>query len=371
MTNTQTLVLNGKVTAVSPLAVGRPKDDFGEKLEPTRLPRAGAKAEKTPVYFPGSTLSGTLRRACRDLVREATVLATGDEKPFSIDVHYMLTQGVDTSSNGGTNQNPSLGFIFSERDLRSVNPMLSLFGRWKMPGHLSISDMTPNEPNEKCVFIHGQGVRTEDFSRDPSQTAFIKPDEMERLKKILVDDHAKQGEIREEKAKQQALRRQLRDAAGDGEKASIKKQLNKIEESIARLENDKEGSKTSIQHLMRGYEAIIPGTEMDHKFVLSNATDIEIGLFIDTLLRFSEKPFLGAHFRNGCGEVRAEWDVMTRTPGALRSETIGRVALSFGEFELEDYTDDKVLEKSFEVWQNAKQDIKAAGLDFTKFLYSD
>lgn len=362
--NTITLVFEGIVTAEAPLTVNRPndkfhKDDFG------RLPRAGVKAPGTQAYFPGSNLNGALRRKCRDIVREATI---SSGKPFTIDEHYILTQGVDTT-NRVKNERAD-GVIDFEKAVRNANPLLSLFGRWKLPGHLAIYDLCPVSGNDECVFMHGEGARIDDFDRSPGEASFLSAEDTIKLKKILHQDKDIQKQINEMVDSQKSLTSQQRKAKGE-EKESLQAEISKLEENVKQLKNEKSGSEESIQMPLPGYEAFVPGTQFKHKMVLSNVNEIEIGLVFDTLLRFSEKPYLGGHFKNGCGEVSAEWDIKYRKPGTFKPEVLGRVKVSYAEFELADFTETKDLEVIFTKWLEAKKDISAAGLDFTKYLRSE
>lgn len=365
---TQTLVFKGVVTAVSPLTVTRPDDSFYRGDTVTRLPRAGAKRHETPIYFPASTLSGTLRRASRDLVREAVIGNTGNEKPFSLDTHYMLTQGVDTT-NLIKNEKTS-GYIHKEKGLREANPLLSLYGRWKLAGHLSLGDLIPLKNNDETLFIHGAGARTDDFSTDSAQAQFLSPEDLVRLDKILNDDLASQKDVAGLKDQVKELNKSMKGLTAEKRK-NINETINAINLEIDEVKATKSGSEESIQRPLDGYEAIVPGTEMSHKMVIGNGSELEIGLFLETLQRFSENPYLGAKFRNGCGEVKAEWDVLMRPKGSFKAETIGRVSVSFSDFLIEDYTDDKVLERSFNAWQAAKHSMSKSGLDFTQFLMTE
>src|SRR5690554_1583408 len=129
--------LSGVITAEAPIAV----DYFGMEQ---RLPR-------TPhgqVFLNGGTLRGPLRKAgLRMLIRE---LAKAHDKPldgiFKRAEMYMLGEGVDITRqvNGestGTSHDPR-----AEAYLRSANPFLSLFGRWKLAGYLEVGALlTPRE----------------------------------------------------------------------------------------------------------------------------------------------------------------------------------------------------------------------------------
>lgn len=368
MTETQTLVFEGRVTAVSPLAVTRPDDALHMNDKVGRLPRAGAKKLNTPVYFPGSSLSGKLRRACRDIAREATISATDNDKPFSLDVHYMLTQGVDTTNS--VKNEKSDGVITRERGLRETNPLLSLFGRWKLPGHLSIGDLIPEGGNDTVLFTHGAGVRTDDFARDPGQASFLNPDDTARLKKILVDDLLSQKDVAELNEEKKNLTKLIR-TAGPEDKAEYSERVAELDSEMKAIKSAKAGSEESIQRPLDGYEAIVPGTQLKHKMILANANALEIGLFLDTLLRFSEMPFVGSHFRNGCGEISATWDVKMRRPGTMSAEVVGTIALSHNEFEVVDHSPEKLIESAFEAWTKAKADLEGAQIDFTRFLMLD
>lgn len=115
--------LNGTITAVGPLAVSYVDMD-------TNLPR-------TPhgeVMLYGGTFRGPLRKAAYKAVRQniARHKDTDEREVFTIDQAYMLGEGVDTTRAIENESRASMDPL-AEAELRSLNPLLSLFGRWRLP----------------------------------------------------------------------------------------------------------------------------------------------------------------------------------------------------------------------------------------------
>mgnify|MGYP001245377073 CR=1 FL=1 len=364
----QTLSFVGTITAVTPLAVSRPNDNFpggGHSDKMQRLPRAGAKHQDTPVFFPGSTLNGAIRRAATRVVRRALTKTNGDENPFSMDDFYMLVQGVDTADIASTEGNTS-GLVAEEGELREANPFISLFGRWGLPGHLGVSDAMPEGLDNAVMYVTGNGARVNEWTRHPEAINFIRPEDRDRIKKVLVEDSLAQKDIAEMKDQVKGLKKELRGSDED-EKAGINKTITNIESEIDAIKKSKAGAKESIQRPLDGYECIAPGTDMTHKMMLTNASQIELGLLIHTLAEFSRDPRLGAHRRHGAGEVKAFWDVKVRPEGSWKPVTLGRVTLSWDGFEIEDLTEDKVLTTAAEEFERAIANLEENGINFLRF----
>ncbi|KXS55435.1 MAG: CRISPR type aferr-associated protein csf2 [Marinobacter sp. T13-3] len=368
----QTYRFSGAITAVTGLTVTRPDDTFASppnspfrlSRKAGRLPRMGALREDSPVYFPATSLRGAIRRAGRNLVRRAVIQATGEETPWSVDTHYMLTQGVDTTNQ--TLNEKVAGAIGVENDLRDENPFLSLFGRWKLPGHLGIDNALPRHQN--CVYVEGKGARSNDFNRDPDQVKFLSVEEAKRLKDVLEQDALAAEEAGDIDGQIRQLKKDISALTDKDEKAEVNEQIKALEAKKKAVKSAKAGSQESIQRPIEGFEAIQPGTTMDHRMLVQNATDLELGLFLACLRELARNPVVGGHRSLNCGEIRGEWTVRYWPETETQPIVAGTVSLSSEGFEVQDNTDDAVLTGALNAWDAAAKDPAGHKLNFERFL---
>ena len=361
-----TYKLTGSITAQSHLAVTRPNDAFvsenGNKTT-QRLPRMGAKNEKSSVYFPAASLRGAIRRATYHVVRRAESLRTGQEKPFSLETHYMLTQGVDVTNK--TVDEKIAGLVSNEGELRAANPFLSLFGRWRLPAHVGIGNGIPSEKD--VVFMEGKGARCNDFLRSPEEICTLNEKDIKRLNKMLLEDGIVSGATKEIDNEIRQLKKQRRESNDEAEITQLNAALKEREKTRKETKAAKSGSRESIQRPLDGYEAIIPGTVLDHKMILQNVDETELGLYLAGLREFARKPYVGGHHAHGAGEISGTWTVTTWPYDTDEPITIGKVILSSAGFNIVDAKDTAILSQALIHWQKVSQDSKSP-FDFTRYL---
>lgn len=370
--NRETYRFDGAITAVTGLTVTQPDTGFASKdnsqlklsRKASRLPRLGPLREETPAYFPATSLRGAIRRAGRNVLRRAVVKETGNETPWSVDTHYMLTQGVDTTNK--TIKEKTSGAIGAESELRSANPFLSLFGRWKLPGHFCIDNAIPED--QDCIYVEGRGARSNDFVRSPEQAIFLDAAEVKRLKEMLEQDSLVAAESGDIDKDIRDLKADLRKAEDPDERNEINEQVKALEVQKKAIKTAKKGSKESIQRPLEGFEAIKPGTQMTHRMILQNSDAVELGLALASLREFARSPYVGGHRALHCGEVSAVWNVSCWPEDADKPLAVGTVKLSSGGFEIEDAPGQNVLSEALSVWEKKAEAPKAKGLDFERFL---
>ena len=368
----QTFRFKGTITSVTGLTVTRPDDTFASPTgspirlsrKAGRLPRMGPMIEQSPCYFPATSLRGAIRRAGRNLVRRAVIQNTGEQTPWSVDTHYMLTQGVDTTNK--TLAEKTSGAIGVEKPLREENPLLSLFGRWKLPGHLGIDNAIPE--NTDCLYVEGRGARSNDFNRDPDQIQFLDADEATRLKRMLEQDALAAEETGDLDDQIKVLKKDVRGLDDDDEKKEIQEQIKALEALKKAVKLAKDGSQESIQRPIEGFEAIQPGTRMQHRMLLQNATDLELGLFLACLREFSRNPYVGGHRALNCGEIQGHWSVQCWPEDSEEPQTLGTVTVSADGFQITDEDGHTTLSGTLNTWKAASQNLAAAKLNFERFL---
>lgn len=371
----------GTLTAVSPLAVTRPDEKFPSPASSPfqlsskagRLPRLGAMRETSEPYFPAGSLRGAIRRAGRNLIRRAVVRETGNKTPWGVDTHYMLTQGVDVT-NKTLNEKVS-GVIGVENELREQNPFLSLFGRWRLPGHLGIDNAIPvnDGTGQGCLFVHGRGARSNDFVRSPDQVAFLSVEEAKRLKSMVEQDSLaaeETGDI-DDQIKNLKKDRRLLENEDQDERQEINDQIQALESRKVDVKKAKAGSQESIQRPLEGFEAIKPNTLMDHRMLVQNADEIELGLFLASLREFARTPYVGGHRSLGCGEISGQWTVSYWPEDADSPIKAGEVRLSADGFDIINEGDSTVLTDALNRWTEVAGALAEQGVDFERFLLVD
>lgn len=299
----------GTLTAEGPLTVSRPN---GIKGRMPRLPNG-------LPYFPSSSLNGLFRHAAH-----AGIVHWRRNKgltPLSLDTHYMLAAGVDT----GRQVSDLEGKPGAELPIREANPLISLFGRWKLAGRLSMGDAMAGQPD--CITDLGDGVRTHPFRRKPELVEFIDPAEMERLEAILSADADSSEQVGPLKQKIKELTRQMKTADADSRKA-LNNEVVELEDQIRAIKSEREGSVEAVQRPLDTYEGLAQGTVLEHEMRIQGGSERELGALLWTLLFVASEPYAGGHRRSGCGRISAIWDVSRYDFGARAPVSIGSVGFT-------------------------------------------
>ncbi len=86
-------------------------------------------------------------------------------------------------------------------ELRSKNPLISLFGRWGLSGKVGIGNAIPDGDNQWGMF--GGGARSIMFQRDESLMEFLETDQLivlnacsrNRLRQVWISLRSKQSRM--------------------------------------------------------------------------------------------------------------------------------------------------------------------------------
>jgi hypothetical protein len=351
------LTLHGVVKAITPISVSRPDDNFksitADDKKP-RLPRMGAKREDVSPFIPGSSFRGAIRRCGRD------VIARHLDRKFTVDELYMLTGGVDTTKL--TSSEVVAGEIDKESELREANPMLSLYGRWGLPSHIGVGDLIPQNAN--CIFTAGAGVRTNEFIRNPAATQLISRDEHDYLKSILASDTESSSEIRGINTAIKSLLKDLRNAESAEAKIQINEEIKQYESKIKGIKDNKVGAENTIQRPLSGFEAIIPGTELNQRLSLMLVSQDELGLFLESFAAFARKPIIGGHANYACGAVSATYDVKFWDENDDKPTTVATISFDEDGFDITG----PCAEELYAVRKQFLSRLKDNAFDFSQYL---
>ena len=310
-----TYLFTGTLITHEPLAYSPPGHRGPDKR--SLLPRMTVPSAAGPmdtVYLSGANIRGAYRHACADvwLEREDTVA---------------LQRFLEVKVGGvkGSAEEPRVGLSERAAYLES-DPFLSLFGAGSSPigwihGRLDVGGALPDEPTQPIVINGARG----DATTDPMLLEVLDADGRAAVLEGLAANRRRSqaaAEIRElthrirqgKKAKQDttALEGAL-DAAREAE------------HDAAEVQSERLGSDVSLLMPLPGYEAIPPGTVLNHRMFFKHVSQAQMALLMGGLERFAEDPRFGAHRAHGCGRVSVAYEVK-RLDGA-RAHPIGTVSI--------------------------------------------
>lgn len=309
-----TFIIRGTIEAQSPLATANKElIDQGKKLygaySPIPVPSFDSAKGKS-LYFPATGLRGTLRRALRDIMRD-NLIKRGSEG-LLLDEHYFLTLG---GIKGSGPENRST--VAQEEHWRIRNVLLSLFGAGDagalnfVTGKLAI-DNAICEPNLSPMTI--AGTRTDDLYRDRTGLNFLVSSELKELVTRAEGNTAASAIRKQINSAEIKLRTAKRN---DTETQPIQDELNELNEKLEKTLKASNASSVSVGMPLAGFQAIPPFSVMDHKIKLFNATAVELGGMLAALGKLSLNPTVGGHIALGCGEIKANYDVLKVTADGL------------------------------------------------------
>jgi CRISPR/Cas system CSM-associated protein Csm3 (group 7 of RAMP superfamily) len=324
-----TYVFEGTITAEQPLATcsaalkEAEKARRGDKFGPTPVPYIQTELGRR-LMFPATGIRGKMRRTLRDVLRDALIKRTGEEKPLTLRQHYMLTLGGVKGS-----EEVDRASVAHQALWRDKNPLLSLFGAGDagdlgfMTGRLSVGNAICVDACDPSVF---SGARADDLYRDRQQLEFLGDGEIAALiamSKGNRDRSITQAKLKKAEAALKKLAKSGTDLSGveklQAEVAELKAELDQIKEA------SDEDISVSAGMPLAGYEAIPVGSKLNHRMILSNANLVELGALLASIEQMSLSPLLGGHIAAGCGLVSMSWEVFSVRAGEGK-RSIGSVS---------------------------------------------
>lgn len=305
-------VLEGEIKAEQPLATcsAALKEAEGGKGKPIPVPHMQTPEGKR-LYFPATGIRGKLRRSLRDILRANEIQRTGNAKPLSLDQHYLLTLG-GIKGSGETDK----ASVDQEALWRERNVLLSLFGAGDagymgmVHGRLAVGNAICETVSQPHIF---SGVRSDDLYRDRSQIEFLSPADISALV-AQSQGNRDASAIKREIAALDKARKAARTAKETDRVDALSAQIEQLETDMQNVKTET-GAKMSVGMPLDGWQAIPVGAVMRHRFMLNNATAVELGALLAALDHFSAMPVIGAHFAAGCGLVSARWELFKAVPG--------------------------------------------------------
>ncbi|WP_257266304.1 hypothetical protein [Endozoicomonas sp. ONNA2] len=359
----RSIYFRGYTTAISGLAVNRPDDNFASPTgtkDLQRLPRLGAKLDRSPVFFPGTQL----RHRIREALLKGACKAAGGQLPLQD--HFMLIQGVAIGEMAKDLSSVSMaGIVEREGGLRSVNPLISLGGFWKHAGSLGVNDWIPVDSDQQVYYLHSK-MRAMPHKRNEELVDLLSDDDVDKLKRIINEDGEIARKVREIEEEIKQVKKRYA-TASSAEKKKLGDQLNRLEEIKSGIKSEKEGPTETLVRPVEGYEAICPGTVMKSGIDITRANDLDLGFVLYALKQISKRPYVGAHAADGKGEFALDWEVKTWSDDLEDPITLGRVKVGLLDFEIIPENGLSTLQDALEKAQEAFVDPGKYGLDFGAF----
>lgn len=310
-----TLLLDGTLTAVTPIAIILPGSEDGRTpagAPRKRMLRDGIMVDT--VYVPPSSLRGRLRHlVTQELMR---LQNEADGRVFTPEAYI-------TTALGGVKDRKAEGDDERQVDLRRIgevrqkNPIVSLFGSMvsRVSSRLMVGDMTPLEP----VAPQGTGrsVRANPFVRNPAVIGLLDPakfGEFTSLNTARVEANKAEDQAERKKREAQAKKR----AGAPAEEVEALQAEVAALTAAAKAGFEKAGGAVSIQQLLDGYDVIPEGTPMANRIRLIEGTEMEAALLLLALDLLARRPLIGGHTAHGCGEISGAWRVRVRDGAVLR-----------------------------------------------------
>jgi len=304
----QTLLLDGRLTAVSPIAIILPGSE--DNRVPAGAPRKrmlrdGVVTET--IYVPPSSLRGRLRHL---LTTEVMRLQHAhDGRVFTPEDYIDVALGGVKDRKSGNDDDRRID-LKAIRALRKANPIVSLFGSMvsQVSGRLMVGDLTPVEPIAPTNT--GRSVRANPFVRNPAILELLDPQRF--------DEFTQRNAMRiEAKQAEGAAKRLKRDVARMKHEGVTQAEVEGKEAELKALTDKAKDAGVNIQQPLDGYDVIPEGTEMSNRIRLIDGTDAELVLVLLALHLLALRPLLGGHLAHGCGEIAGAWQARLRDGTAL------------------------------------------------------
>jgi CRISPR/Cas system CSM-associated protein Csm3 (group 7 of RAMP superfamily) len=238
------------------------------------------------VFVPASQLRGRIRHesAAAELMRGQKV---------KLEVAYMAALGQDLRPEEDTEVEQVR--LAEQQAQRDRQPLLDLFGTWKMASRLMVSHLMPTV-----------NVAAESFSvirRDLDANRDIMDLLGDEEQDALYERRDRQASASKVENMIKVTQRELMKAKRANKTQDVEEMETKLEElkaqkKAAKGDDDSENTK----HLLQ-IQAIPAGIDLTGKLVVQRARPRDLDILVGAFERISLKPVLGAHLARGFGEV--------------------------------------------------------------------
>jgi len=282
--------MTNRIIGTVSLATVQPIAFTHHGIEGQPLMTRGDDAEGRPlrtVFLPASQLRGRIRH-------EAAMAALHSKgAPVKLEEAYLAALGQDLRPE--EDRAEELVRLREQQVLREAQPLLDLFGTWKVASRLKVGHLLPDvnvapdsfsiirrdlDSNEELMNLLPDEEQDRFYARQDSQSMASKVDGM-----IKVAER----ELRAaKKAKNEALTAEL---------------TQKLEELKTAKQSHKGDDESSNSKHLLSVEAIPAGVNLSGRWVIERARPRDLDVIVAAFDGLSRRPVMGAATARGCGEV--------------------------------------------------------------------
>lgn len=278
---------NITITTVNPVSFSHHSQEGLPMM--TRGVDAEGRHLKT-VFLPAAGLRGRIRH-------EVAMSVLEREGKAKLGRAYMLALG--QSTDGRVEDEGDVQYKIGEQlALREKEPVVDLFGTWKINSRLQVSHLMPavNVQPDTFSFIRRDLDSNEEMFAlfDASaQDAFYD-------RQTTLSQASKAGDMI--KVATSALMKAKKAKSPQDEIDALEAKLAELKALKTAHKDEAGGDGNNSKHLLE-VEAIPAGIDLLGSIVVKNAKSRDLEMLIEAFDRISQKPKLGAHTARGCGEV--------------------------------------------------------------------
>lgn len=243
------------------------------------------------VFLPAAALRGRIRH-------EVAFNAMERSGQVKLGQAYMMALG--QSTDGRVEDEGDVAYrIAEQRAIREKDPIVDLFGTWKINSRLQVSHLLPdaNVHPDRFSYIRRDLDSNEDiFNRlsPEDQDAFYERQE-------TMSQASKAGDMI--KAATSALMKAKKAKAAKEETDAIEAKIAELKALQAAHKDEAGGDGNNSKHLLE-VEAIPAGLDLHGTLVVKHAKPRDLTMLVNAFDRISQRPLVGAHTARGCGEVK-------------------------------------------------------------------
>jgi hypothetical protein len=254
----------------------------------TRGVDADGRHQRT-VFVPASQLRGRIRHeaAAAELMRAGKV---------KLETAYMAALGQDLRPEEDVEIEQIR--LAEQQVLRDGQPLLDLFGTWKIASRLMVSHLMP----QSNVAPESFSVIRRDLDANLDIMQMLDHDEQD----ALYARRDRQSSASKVESMIKVAQRELMKA----KRAGKTQDLDELEAKLAELKEHKKAAKgddesENTKHLLQ-IQAIPAGIDLTGKLVVQRARPRDLAILVSAFDRISMKPVMGAHLARGFGEVEGK-----------------------------------------------------------------
>lgn len=274
--------------------------------------------------MPSHSLRGWLRfasyRSLLEVMKEQGIF-------FNIHEHYLLGKGIDTGSLIKTERATTIG---SNVNVRELNPMMDLYGRWGIASALGVGS---------AIAPKGSLIRSPNSSRGHILDSFddfdryIIEEDKELVLEIMKQDAETAPQIQELESQIKLVQHEKRNTPNAELKIELSQKIQGVQSKIDEIRENKVGSKNTVRRIDYGVEVIDANTEAQHSMKL---TGNHHGSFQFLLWTLSKLPLfrVGGGRAFNYGVVEPLWSITEHSFSHPEGIDVGEVGWEDGQFKM-------------------------------------